>query len=101
MSFALKRGDVDCFGELLGKAWSFKRLLNPKMTTDRIESIYNIARGAGALGGRMIGAGGGGHMLFYCESGKEQVVANALHAKGVHVIDFSFEFDGLETWEVD
>lgn len=101
MCYALKRGDTDHFGELLGKAWSYKRMLNPKMTNEKLEAIYNLARGAGALGGRIIGAGGGGHMLFYCESGKEQIVTNKLLEKGLKVIDFSFEFDGLQTWEAD
>ncbi len=101
MTFALKRGDSDHFGELMGKAWSYKRILNPKMTTEKLEAIYNLAMANGAMGGRMIGAGGGGHMLFYCESGKEQMVANKLQEKGLKIIDFSFEFDGLQTWEAD
>lgn len=101
MKYSLKRNDLISFGELLGKAWNLKKKLNPSITNERIDKIYDAAISSGAVGGRIIGAGGGGHMLFYCESNKEQNVVSRLQEWGVNIIDFSFTNTGLETWEVN
>lgn len=99
MKYSLLRNDLTTFGENLSKAWTLKKQMNPSMTTQKINDIYNMALKFGAIGGRMIGAGAGGHMLFYCESNKEQQVASRLQEAGLGIIDFSFTNKGLETWE--
>ncbi|MEA3378873.1 MAG: GHMP kinase [Nanoarchaeota archaeon] len=101
MVYALKRNDILSFGEQLGKAWKLKKQLNPAITNPRIDDCYRLALDSGAIGGRIIGAGGGGHMLFYCESNKEQNVVLKLQEMGINVIDFSFTDTGLETWEAN
>ncbi len=101
MRLALIRGDTTEFGVLLGKAWDTKKELNPSITNDHLDMLYSTAMEAGALGGRIMGAGGGGHMLFYAKSNKEQEVTKALEGRGASVIDFCFENSGLETWEVN
>ncbi|RME54114.1 GHMP kinase [Candidatus Woesearchaeota archaeon] len=101
MKCSLVRNDLNCFGEKLGEAFELKKKLNPLITNQQIEDIYKMARKFGALGGRVIGAGAGGHMLFYCESNKEQQVASRLQEAGIGIIDFSFTDNGLETWEVN
>lgn len=101
MKYSLLANNLTRFGELLGEAWETKKKLNPAMTNDHINSIYDIAIQAGALGGRIIGAGAGGHMLFYAKSNKEHEVAKALEEKGLSVIDFGFDNEGLETWEMN
>jgi len=97
---ALRKGDLNRFGELLHEGWVEKKKFTPMMTNDYIDRIYDIARGHGALGGKISGAGGGGHMIFYCESGREEEVALKLTEAGVQVRDFSFNMQGLQTWEV-
>jgi D-glycero-alpha-D-manno-heptose-7-phosphate kinase len=54
----------------------------------------------GAIGARLMGAGGGGHLLVYCNSNTEQIVSQELETAGARVIPFSFDFSGLKTWEV-
>ncbi|MEK6816669.1 MAG: GHMP kinase [Nanoarchaeota archaeon] len=101
MKHSLLRNDLMSFGENMGKAWELKKKLNPSVTNQKIDDIYNMAKKFGAIGGRIIGAGGGGHMLFYCESNKEQQVASRLQEAGIGIVDFSFTNNGLETWEAN
>ena len=97
---ALLRGDFVHFGELINEAWTNKKKLNPLMTNDWIEKIHATALKAGAIGGRLMGAGGGGHMIFYCDIDKEHVVAKELEKLGAKITSFSFESDGMQTWKL-
>lgn len=84
--------DITKFGELLHDAWKHKRGLSSKVSTKAIDDIYIAARDAGAIGGKILGAGGGGFMLLFVEPSKQQRVrerlANLLH------IPFKFEKEG-------
>lgn len=82
------------FGELLHEAWIAKRALSPMVTNPRVEAIYNQAREAGALGGKLLGAGGGGFMLLFVEPSRQAEVRAALHSL-IHV-PFDFEFGGSQ-----
>ena len=62
---SLKKGNLDNFGKLLNKAWNEKKKLSPSITNREIDSIYNKAIRNGALGGKLLGAGGGGFFIFY------------------------------------
>ncbi len=97
---ALLRGDFVHFGELINEAWISKKELNPAMTSDWIEKVHSTALKSGAIGGRLMGAGGGGHMIFYCDIDKEHIVARELEKLGCRITSFSFEFDGLQTWKL-
>jgi D-glycero-alpha-D-manno-heptose-7-phosphate kinase len=88
------------FGDLLHQAWAAKRRLSPKIATPFIDEAYAEARRAGALGGKVTGAGGGGYMLFYCEFDRKHRVAEALTRMGGTVTEFAFESDGLTTWSM-
>lgn len=98
MKNALLRGNLPHFGELLGVAWDQKKRMSPKITTEMIDETYSIARKSGAIGGKVTGAGGGGHLLIYCDSRSRHRVASALEKKGVSLVDFSFVSDGMVTW---
>jgi len=100
MKYALLKSDLDKFGKLIHRAWQEKKRMSKYITTPRIDELYDISRKAGAIGGKITGAGGGGHMLFLCEENKEQKVVQALTEKGCKIIPFSFDFEGLQTWEV-
>jgi D-glycero-alpha-D-manno-heptose-7-phosphate kinase len=98
MKAAILQARLNTFGELLDVAWEHKKRFSPKVTTPRIDEIYACAREAGALGGKVTGAGGGGFMIFYCASGTRPRVVERLSAMGLKESDFAFEPAGLTTW---
>ncbi len=83
--------NLDEFGKLLDYSWKVKRSLTDDIATDFIDEIYNRAVGAGALGGKLLGAGGGGFMVFYVEPDRQASVKNALS----DLIYVPFEFENL------
>jgi D-glycero-alpha-D-manno-heptose-7-phosphate kinase len=88
------------FGELLHEAWEYKKKISPQISNPQIDEIYDAARKAGAVGGKLSGAGGGGFMLFYCSFEKKHEVAEALRNLNCSISDVTFDFHGLQTWRV-
>jgi D-glycero-alpha-D-manno-heptose-7-phosphate kinase len=101
MKNALLRGELNTFGNLFHKSWLHKKSFSTKITNPVIDKLYDAAIKNGAIGGKILGAGGGGFMLFYCEFEKKHKVAEALEKAGGQIVDFGFEFKGLQTWEID
>lgn len=97
---ALLRSQPFELGRLLNRVWELHKRLHPAVTNDLVEGMYRVARDHGALGGRVCGAGGGGTMMFYCESGAEYGVKRKLEEAGGRVFDFSFAAAGLQVWRV-
>lgn len=100
MKTLLLRRRLDAFGTLLDEVWQHKKELSPQISNPRIDALYQAARDAGALGGKLNGAGGGGYMMFYCDFEHRLDVVAALRAHGCAVRDFAFEPHGLQTWRV-
>ncbi|HLH65917.1 MAG TPA: hypothetical protein VKV27_09445 [Solirubrobacteraceae bacterium] len=98
MKDALLRARLAEFGSLLGEAWQAKKRMSPRITTPEIDEMYEQAIRAGALGGKVTGAGGGGFMLFYCEYDRKHRVAAALDRMGAPVSDIGFDQEGLRRW---
>ena len=93
---AFEAGDLDRFGELLHHHWETKKRLSSKVSDPRIEEWYETARKHGALGGKIMGAGGGGFFLFYCpDSGRGKLV-DALVSSGLRPMRFRFDFEGAK-----
>ncbi len=84
--------DLREFGELLNSTWELKKSLSSKITNLQIDSMYNKAMKAGAIGGKLLGAGGGGFMSFYVEKKNQEAVKRALSE--YLYIPFNFDFDG-------
>ncbi|MBN1384025.1 MAG: kinase [Elusimicrobia bacterium] len=82
------------FGKLLNETWKLKRKLSSKISTDFIDDIYETALKNGAVGGKLLGAGGGGFMVFYVEPENQLKVKKAL--KNLLYIPFEFDFSGSE-----
>jgi len=80
------------FGELLNNTWELKKSLSSKITNHNIDDMYTKAIKAGAVGGKLLGAGGGGFMAFYVEKNNQENVRFAL--KNYLHIPFNFDFDG-------
>jgi D-glycero-alpha-D-manno-heptose-7-phosphate kinase len=87
-----KTRDLDDFGRLLDASWRLKRQTGGRVSTDEIDAIYEKALSAGALGGKLLGAGGGGFLLFYVPKEKQPAVMEALSSL-MHV-PFAFENGG-------
>ena len=85
----LKEGSLDEFGDLLNYAWRFKCQLSDKISSPEIDGMYDRALGAGALGGKILGAGGGGFMLFYVPLERQSAVREALGG----LIDIPVKFE--------
>ena len=84
--------DLNDFGRLLDHTWKLKRGTGSKISNSSIDELYRRGIQAGALGGKLLGAGGGGFLLFYVENGKRQQVIDALNEL-MHV-PFEFENEG-------
>jgi D-glycero-alpha-D-manno-heptose-7-phosphate kinase len=84
--------NLNDFGELMNLTWELKKTLSSKITNPQIDDMYERAIKAGAIGGKLLGAGGGGFMVFYVESNKQNSVKEAL--KDYLHIPFNFDFDG-------
>jgi len=87
-------GDLADFGRLLHEGWQLKRSLTKRISNDYIDQIYDRAMGAGATGGKLLGAGGGGFMLFYVEPDLQQTVLESLNDL-LHV-PYRFESSGTQ-----
>lgn len=91
----LEAGDFDRFGRLLHEGWLLKTQLAPGITDKGVDDIYEAARGAGAIGGKLVGAGGGGFLLLYCPLGVQEAVRARL-ANRVRELPFRFDRDGTK-----
>jgi D-glycero-alpha-D-manno-heptose-7-phosphate kinase len=99
MRDALHIGDLDHFGFLLHESHVNKKRMNPYVTDGTpIDAMYEAAREAGALGGKLLGAGGGGFVAFYCPTDKLHEVRAALQEMGATFSDFSFDKHGVQAW---
>jgi len=98
MKNALLTNRLPYFGDLLDSAWQAKKKMSDRISNPQIDELYEVARKAGALGGKITGAGGGGYMMFYCEFEKKHKVAERLRSLGAVPTEFAFETDGLQTW---
>ncbi len=98
MKEALLKGQLDRMGEILDFGWRYKKQMASGIVTPQLEEYYEIARKAGASGGKISGAGGGGFMFFYCPDNKRNDVVNALSEVGGQVKRYEFTQEGLKTW---
>lgn len=98
MKEALLKGDLDEMGRLLDYGWHHKKLMAEDITNEHLDMIYETAKTAGASGGKISGAGGGGFMIFYCPDNTRAQVSQALEKLGGKVQRYEFTTMGLTTW---
>lgn len=89
---ALESGDNPAFAQLMDKHWVGKRKRSQGMTSDRIDGWYRRALASGALGGKLVGAGGGGFLMFYAED--PSALRAAMREEGLSEVRFTFDHDG-------
>jgi D-glycero-alpha-D-manno-heptose-7-phosphate kinase len=100
MKEAILRGELEEIGEILDYGWKFKKQMAEGITNPMIDQIYDTAKAAGATGGKISGAGGGGFMIFYCPNNSRSAVVKAIEAFGGQVKRYEFTEKGLTTWSI-
>jgi D-glycero-alpha-D-manno-heptose-7-phosphate kinase len=90
----LNQNQITRFGKLLGESWKIKRSLSAKVSTPQIDEIYETAISAGALGGKLLGAGGGGFVLIFAPPSKQKKIQERL--KNLLLVPFKFENLGTQ-----
>lgn len=92
--YAMTNGNLDDIGSLLHETWMLKRELSDKVSNKEIDGLYTSARESGAIGGKLLGAGGGGFFLFYVPEDRQASVREAMN--GLLDIPFKFENGGSQ-----
>lgn len=92
----LQEGNLDQFGFLLDEHWQNKKRRSSKISEPQIDQWYELAKGQGALGGKIIGAGGGGFLMLYCPTNRKIHVRQALAEAGLREMSYDFDFEGAK-----
>jgi len=92
---ALEKGKVDVFGEKMHEHWLTKKSITQKMSNPNIDRLYELALNNGALGGKIVGAGGGGFLMLYCPE-KKQALRKCMQREGLKEMHFKFDFEGAK-----
>ncbi len=100
MKEALLMGKVNRIGEIFDEGYAYKKQMAKEVSNDFLDEIYLEAKKAGASGGRISGAGGGGFMLFYCPDNRKFTVMKVLERFGGYFYAYRFVKDGLFTWSI-
>lgn len=101
MKEALLKGKLDEIGEILNYGWQSKKLMTNEISNALIDEIYEEALKAGATGGKISGAGGGGFMMLYCPGNNRYKVIEALQKYGGEFRRYQFTNYGVETWKIN
>jgi D-glycero-alpha-D-manno-heptose-7-phosphate kinase len=101
MKEAMLKGKLNQIGEILNYGFEQKRQMAENISNSQLDELYETARKAGATGGKISGAGGGGFMIFYCPGNTRFQVINALEQYDGKIKPYSFTKHGLQTWTVE
>ena len=91
---ALERGDLDSFGEIMHEHWEHKKQRSSRMSNTQVDAWYELGRQHGAIGGKLVGAGGGGFLLFY--TNQHGRLRGAMREAGLQELRFRFDFEGTK-----
>lgn len=92
---ALIEGEIETFGKLMHEHWMSKKQLSSAVSTSRIDKLYNLGIENGALGGKIMGAGGGGFLMFCCPGDKKSL-RNEMRRQGLSELIFNFDMEGVK-----
>ena len=93
----LVRGDLEAYAALMHEHWEHKRRRSGSITNEQVDRLYSIARDSGVLGGKLVGAGGGGFLLVFAP--QPEVTRAAMRQAGATELQFAFEFSGATATE--
>lgn len=101
MKDSLVKGNIERLATLLHQSWIHKKGLDKSISNKAIDKLYQTAIKGGALGGKLLGAGGGGHLLFICRPEKKESLVKQLIKRGCNIVKFNFDSEGLQTWRIN
>jgi len=93
---SLEQGDINNFGLLLEEHWQNKKRRSGNISNSAIDSWYDVAKNAGATGGKIIGAGGGGFLMLHCQPDVKKSVRMAMNSEGLREMPFEFDYEGAQ-----
>lgn len=96
VKYTLLNDDIDTFGKLLHEHWIIKKTISTNMSNSNIDNWYEIGLKNGALGGKIMGAGGGGFLLFCVKTNDRKKLRDAMEKEGLKYMDFKFDFEGVK-----
>jgi D-glycero-alpha-D-manno-heptose-7-phosphate kinase len=100
MYSSLSQSDITKFGELLNVGWESKKKFSKNVTNQYVDELYDLGINSGALGGKLTGAGGGGHLLFYCEPSKQEQLIQKMQSKGLKQVKIKFYESGCKVLDL-
>ena len=100
MYSSLSQSDITKFGELLNIGWESKKKFAKDVTNEYVDKLYNLGIEYGALGGKLTGAGGGGHLLFYCEPSKQKNLIEKMCGQGLKQVQYKFYESGCKVLDL-
>jgi D-glycero-alpha-D-manno-heptose-7-phosphate kinase len=92
----LERGDLERFGQMLDEHWQNKKRRSGQISDPRMDAWYELAKEHGALGGKIVGAGGGGFFMLYCPSRHKARLRAALAQAGLREVPYDFDYEGAK-----
>ena len=95
----LRNGNVDKLGQAMDDHWNIKQRMTKKISNSAINSMYLELKSFGSLGGKVVGAGGGGYFLFYVTPKNKFHLLQALQKRGLTTLPFNFDELGLQSWQ--
>lgn len=95
---SLLTNNLNNVGELLHKSWENKKRCSSVISSPRVDKLYETGMQNGALGGKLLGSGGGGYILFFCPPEKRNQLAKTLEQAGGEILNFNFDFQGTHIW---
>ena len=96
---ALLTNQLEIFGRLLNDAWELKKSFSNKISNQIVDELYKIGLNNGAYGGKLLGAGNGGYIMFFHSPKRRKELIKALEEKSGEILDFSFESSGTQIWK--
>jgi len=93
---AFESGDLDSFGRLMDEHWNLKKNMSDRISNSEIDKMYEEAKKIGVIGGKIIGAGGGGFFLAYCKDGSQTAVRNYFTSKGFLEVPYRVDSSGTQ-----
>ncbi len=100
MKTAILRGEINSFAKILGKAWEEKKKMASSITNPMIQEAFDSALSAGAIAGKVSGAGGGGFIMFVVEPTQRKTVERALSKLEGRIVEFQFSDKGTQSWKI-